>query len=94
MSVVTFVGQGYVAPSSITISNAAFGSSGLVLTWNSCAGSSYSVLKANGAAPPISNWTAIVTNYPPGGAGNGWLSYTDTTVTTSGGPSFYRVRSP
>jgi hypothetical protein len=52
------------------------------------------VLKANGAAPPISNWTAIVTNYPPGGAGNGWLSYTDTTVTTSGGPSFYRVRSP
>jgi glucuronoarabinoxylan endo-1,4-beta-xylanase len=94
MSVVTFVGQGYVAPSSIAISNAAFGSSGLVLTWNSSAGSSYSVLKANGAAPPISNWTAIVTSYPPGGAGNGWLSYTDTTVTTAGGPGFYRVRSP
>ena len=49
MSVITFVGQGYVPPSSITISSASFNPGGpaFVLTWNSTAGATYSVFKTN-----------------------------------------------
>ena len=59
-----------------------------VLTWNSTAGATYSVLKS-GVLSPSTNWPAIVTNYPAGGAIGGPLSYTDTTATVS--PAFYRV---
>ena len=59
-----------------------------VLTWNSTAGATYSVLKS-GVLSPAANWPAIVTNYPAGGALGGPLSYTDTTATV--GPAFYRV---
>jgi len=94
LSVVTFVGQDYVPPPSITISNAAFNGSGLVLTWSSYAGATYSVLKTNALTHPAANWPPIVTGYPSGGAVNGSLSYTDTTATMSAGKNFYRVRSP
>lgn len=59
-----------------------------VLTWNSTAGATYSVLKSR-VLSPATNWPAIVTNYPAGGAIGGPLSYTDTTATVS--PTFYRV---
>jgi len=95
LSVVTFVGQEYVAPPGITISGAAFNGSGLVLTWNSYAGATYSVLQTNVlAGGPATNWAALITGYPAGGAVNGTLSYTDTTATMSGGQSFYQVSSP
>jgi len=94
MSVVTFVGQGYVPSSNITISSAAYISGGpaFVLNWNSMAGATYSVLKTNILVGPISNWPAIVKGYPPGGATGGPLSYTDATAAFS--PAFYRVSSP
>jgi glucuronoarabinoxylan endo-1,4-beta-xylanase len=93
-SVVTFVGQGNAAPSSISISGAAYLSSGhsFVLTWNSTAGATYSVLKTNVLGAAAANWPVLVTGYPPGGAAGGSLSYTDTTATV--GPAFYRIRSP
>jgi hypothetical protein len=95
LSVVTFVGQGYVLPPGITISNAAFNASGLVLTWNSYAGATYSVLQTNVlTGAPAGNWIALITNYPVGGAANGSLSYTDTTATMTAGRNFYQVRSP
>jgi hypothetical protein len=59
-----------------------------VLTWNSTAGATYSVLKS-GVLSASTSWPAIVTNYPAGGAIGGPLSYTDTTATA--GPAFYRV---
>jgi glucuronoarabinoxylan endo-1,4-beta-xylanase len=92
LSVVTFVGQGYVLPPGITISNAAFNGSGFVLTWNSFAGATYSVLKTNALPGGAANWPAIVTGYPAGGAAGGSLSYTDTTV--SAAANYYQVRSP
>jgi hypothetical protein len=94
MSVVTFVGQGNVVPASITISNVSYNSTApaFVLTWNSTAGATYSVLKTNVLSGSTSNWPAIVTGYPTGGAAGGSLSYTDTTATV--GPAFYRIRSP
>jgi glucuronoarabinoxylan endo-1,4-beta-xylanase len=94
MSVVTFVGQGYAVSTNITISGVSYAPNGtsLVLTWNSTASVTYSVLKTNVLGGSAINWPAIVTNYPAGGALGGSLSYTDTTVTVS--PAFYQVRSP
>ncbi len=94
MSVVTFVGQGSVAPSSITISNAFYDPTtpAFVLTWNSTAGATYSVFKTNVLGGSVSNWPVVVTGYPLGGATGSSLSYTDTTATVS--PAFYRVSSP
>jgi glucuronoarabinoxylan endo-1,4-beta-xylanase len=87
LSVVTFVGR-----SSITISGAAFNGSAFVLTWNSVAGETYSVLKSSVLPIPDINWPAIVTGYPAGGAMGGWLSCTDATASET--PAFYRLRSP
>ncbi|HEV2437051.1 MAG TPA: hypothetical protein VG077_13730 [Verrucomicrobiae bacterium] len=94
MSVVTFVGQNYVAPSRITISSDSYDPSAhaFVLTWNSTVGATYSVLKTNVLGGPVSNWPAVVTGYPAGGAMGGPLSYTDTTAAVN--PAFYRVSSP
>ncbi len=94
LSVVTFAGQSYVAPASITVSNAAYDSIGpaFVLTWNATSGATYSVFKTNVLGGPVSNWPAVVTGYPAGGAIGGPLSYTDTTAAVS--PAFYRVSSP
>jgi O-glycosyl hydrolase len=94
MSVITFVGQGYVPPSSITISSASFNPGGpaFVLTWNSTAGATYSVFKTNVLGGAVASWPAMVTGYPVGGATGGPLSYTDTTATAS--PAFYQVSSP
>jgi glucuronoarabinoxylan endo-1,4-beta-xylanase len=92
LSVVTFVGQGFVLPPSITISGAAINGSGFVLTWNSFAGATYSVLKTNVLTTPANEWPAIVTGYPAGGAAGGSLSYTNGISGT--GVNFYRVRSP
>ncbi|MGB7769059.1 MAG: hypothetical protein WBN22_09445 [Verrucomicrobiia bacterium] len=94
MSVVTFVGQGNVMSSNITISSASYIPNGpaFTLTWNATAGATYSVLKTNALNGSASNWPAIITGYPAGGAAGGPLSYTDTTATIS--PSFYRVSSP
>jgi glucuronoarabinoxylan endo-1,4-beta-xylanase len=93
-SVVTFVGQGSVTPSSITISNVSYNPSGpaFVLTWNSTAGATYSVFKTNVLGGSVTNWPVIVTGYPMGGATSASLSYTDATVTA--GQSFYKVSSP
>ena len=91
-SVVTFVGQAS-ASSNIIISGAAYQPGGhFVLTWNSTAGTTYSVLKTNILGSPSANWPAIITGYPTGGATGGPLSYTDTTATAT--PAFYRVKSP
>jgi glucuronoarabinoxylan endo-1,4-beta-xylanase len=93
-SVATFVGQSYVAPSSITISNVSYNPSGpaFVLTWNSTAGATYSVFKTNTLGGSATQWPAIVTGSPAGGAVGGPLSYTDTTATLN--PAFYKVGSP
>ena len=93
-SVVTFVGQGYAAPTSITISNVSYDPSGpaFVLTWNSTPGATYSVLRTNVLGVPPAPWPMMVTGYPAGGAAGGPLSYTDTTATIS--PAFYEVSSP
>ncbi len=94
LSVVTFVGNGFVASSNITITGDSYVPSGhsFVLAWNSTAGATYSVRKTNVLGGSATNWPAIVTNYPAGGAAGGPLSYTDTTATVS--PAFYQVRSP
>ena len=94
VSVVTFVGQGYVPSSNTTISGTAYISGGpvFILSWNSTAGATYSVLKTNVLSGPIINWPAIATDYPAGGAAGGPLSFTDATAVVS--PAFYRVRSP
>jgi glucuronoarabinoxylan endo-1,4-beta-xylanase len=98
LSVVTFAGQSSQLPPGITISNAALTANGLVLTWNSFAGATYSVLQtntlANGGPSPTSNWNTLITGYPAGGAMNGTLSYTDTTANASVSASFYQVSSP
>jgi glucuronoarabinoxylan endo-1,4-beta-xylanase len=93
-SVVTFAGQGQVAPASIIISNVSYNPSGpaFVLTWNSTAGATYSVLRTNLLGAPAAQWPTIVTGYPVGGAVGGPLSYTDTTATIT--PAFYKVSSP
>ncbi len=93
-SVVTFAGQGYVAPTSITISNVSYDplTPAFVLTWNSTAGATYSVFRTNVLGVPAAQWPVIITGYPAGGATGGSLSYTDTTATVS--PAFYRVSSP
>ena len=93
-SVVTFVGQGYVAPASITISNVSYNpiTSAFVLTWNSTLGATYSVFRTNALNGPVAPWPVMVTGYPFGGASGGPLSYTDTTATLS--PAFYKVSSP
>jgi glucuronoarabinoxylan endo-1,4-beta-xylanase len=92
LSVVTFAGQATLPPSTITISNNTLNGNGFVLTWNSVAGGFYTVLKTNALAHSATNWAAITTGYPPGGASGGSLSYTDSAV---GLPSsFYQVRSP
>jgi len=95
LSVVTFVGQLYVAPPSITISNAALTENGFILTWNSYAYASYSVLQTNvlTSGAPATNWNVLVTGYPAG-ATNGTLSYTDTTANASVSASYYQVTSP
>ncbi len=92
-SVVTFVGQGNVAPS-IIISSTSYNPGGpsFVLTWNSTASATYSVHKTNVLGGSAVSWPAIVTGYPVGGALGGPLSYTDITATVS--PAFYRVSSP
>jgi glucuronoarabinoxylan endo-1,4-beta-xylanase len=92
LSVVTFVGQAILPSSTITISNASFNGDNLVLTWNAVPGAFYSVLKTNVLASPATNWPAIVTGYPPGGAAAGSLSYTDTAVSLT--TNFYEIRSP
>jgi hypothetical protein len=91
-SVVTFV-NGASLPA-IIISSPAYppGGHSFVLTWNSTAGATYSVLRTNILGNPSANWPAIITGYPTGGALGGPLSYTDTTATAS--PAFYRVKSP
>jgi glucuronoarabinoxylan endo-1,4-beta-xylanase len=92
LSVVTFVGQAYTAPTNLAISSAAFNTNAFVLTWNSEAGATYSVLKTNVLSGSASKWPAIVTGYPMGGAVGGSVSYTVVVVGVS--PSFYRVSSP
>jgi glucuronoarabinoxylan endo-1,4-beta-xylanase len=92
LSVVTFVGQAFVTQSNIVISGAVFNTNAFVLTWNSVAGATYSVLKTNVLSGFATQWPAIVTGYPTGGAMGGPLSYTDVTVSVSA--SFYRVGSP
>ncbi|HLX96863.1 MAG TPA: glucuronoxylanase XynC [Verrucomicrobiae bacterium] len=92
-SVVTFAGQGYVVSTNITISSTTYIPNGsFVLTWNSTAGATYSVLRTNILGGSVSPWPLIGTGYPAGGATGGPLSYTDTTATVS--PAFYRVSSP
>ena len=87
-------GQSIGVSSNIVISSLAAkpGTSSFVLTWNSTAGATYSVLKTNVITGSSANWPVIVNGYPPGGAVGGPLSYTDTTATIS--PAYYRVRSP
>jgi len=94
LSVVTFAGQSYMAPSSTTISNVSYNPTApaFVLTWNSTAGATYSVFRTNVLGGSVTRWPAIVTGYPAGGANGGPLSYTDTTATVS--PAFYEVSSP
>lgn len=94
MSVVTFVGQGAMAPASITISNVSYDpiTPAFVLTWNSTVGATYSVYSTNALGGPVSGWPVLVTGYPTGGAAGGPLSYTDTTATADS--TFYRVSSP
>ena len=94
LSVVTFVGQGGVISSNIMITSTSYNPAGpsFVLTWNSTAGATYSVLETNVLGWPAIDWPAMVTGYPPGGAAGGPLSYTDTTTTLS--PAFYQVSSP
>jgi glucuronoarabinoxylan endo-1,4-beta-xylanase len=92
LSVVTFVGQEYVLPPGITISKAVLNGRGFVLSWYSYLGTTYSVLKTNVLTDSASNWPAIITGYPAGGAAGGSLSYTDTTASATA--NFYRVTSP
>ena len=94
MSVVTFAGQANTTSSNITISSTSYLPAGpsFVFTWNATAGATYSVLKTNVLGGSVTNWPAIVTGYPIGGAAGGPLSYTDTTATVS--PAYYRVSSP
>ncbi|MGD0815195.1 MAG: hypothetical protein ABSA83_16475 [Verrucomicrobiota bacterium] len=92
LSVVTFVGQATLPASIITISNAAVNGSGFVLAWDSVPGGFYTVFKTNALAHSATNWSAIITGYPAGGAAGGSLSYTDSAVSLPSG--FYQVRSP
>jgi glucuronoarabinoxylan endo-1,4-beta-xylanase len=92
LSVVTFVGQAGVAATSIVIAHAAFNGNAFVIGWNSTAGATYSVLRTNVLSGLATNWPAIVTGYPAGGAAGGFLSATDTTAGAT--LNFYRVRSP
>ena len=71
LSVVTFVGQGYVPSSNITIASAAYvsGVPAFVLSWNSTTGATYSVFKTNVLGGPIINWPAIVDRLSCRGSG-------------------------
>ena len=92
LSVVTFVGQAFVAPFNISVMPGPVNRSALVLHWNSVAGASYSVLKTNRLSGIETNWPVLQTGYPAGGAAGGSLSYTDATVNAS--PAYFRLRSP
>ncbi len=94
MSVVSFAGHGFSPPTNIIISNVSYNSTvpAFVLTWNSTAGATYSVFGTNVFGGSFTNWSAITTGYPPGGAAAGSLSYTDTTAVA--GSTFYRISSP
>jgi glucuronoarabinoxylan endo-1,4-beta-xylanase len=92
MSVVTFVGQAYSVPTNIFISSVTYTNRAFVLTWNGTPGAIYSVLKTNVLPGAATNWPAVITSYPFGGAVGSSISYTDTTATAS--QSFYRVTSP
>lgn len=94
MSVVSFVGQGFSPPTNIIISNISYNSTvpAFVLTWNSTAGATYSVFGTNVFGNSFTNWPAMISGYPPGGAAAGSLSYTDTTAVA--GSTFYRISSP
>ena len=91
LSVVTFVGKAFL-PFNLAISGSPPSGSGLVLSWSSVSGASYSVLKGNLLSGSFTNWAAIVTGYPKGGAASSALSYTDAAVNMP--PDFYRIRSP
>jgi glucuronoarabinoxylan endo-1,4-beta-xylanase len=94
MSVVSFVGQGFSAPTNIVISSSSYNSTvpAFVLTWNSTAGATYSVFGTNALGGSLTNWPTMITGYPPGGADANSLSYTDTTAAASS--TFYRISSP
>jgi O-glycosyl hydrolase len=94
MSVVSFVGQGFSPPTNIIISNISYNSTvpAFVLTWNSTVGATYSVFGTNVFGNSFTNWPAMITGYPPGGAVGGSLFYTDTTA--AAGSTFYRISSP
>jgi glucuronoarabinoxylan endo-1,4-beta-xylanase len=94
MSVVSFVGRGFIPPTNIAISSVSYNpsASALVLTWNSTAGATYSVYKTNQTSGSRAIWPIFVTGYPSGGAAGTQLSCTDTTATARSG--FYRVSSP
>ncbi|HUA67939.1 MAG TPA: hypothetical protein VMA13_05265 [Candidatus Saccharimonadales bacterium] len=93
-SVVTFSGQAFSAPTNTVVSGVSYdpAAPAFVLTWNSTQGATYSVFKTNVLSGSGTNWPAIVTGYPVGGAAGGPLSYTDTAATVS--PAFYKVSSP
>jgi glucuronoarabinoxylan endo-1,4-beta-xylanase len=91
MSVTTFVGQGYSISTNIIISSASYKNQAFVLTWNATPGASYTVVKTN-VLGRGSNWPAIISGYPFGGAAAGSISYTDVTATAM--QTFYRVTSP
>ena len=92
LSVVTFVGQAYVPPSSLGIAHPSAGGNAFVLSWNATPGATYSVLRTNRLAGTNMNWPALLTGYPVGGAQGGPLSFTD--VTAGIATNFYRVRNP
>lgn len=94
MSVVTFAGQGYAAPTSITISSISYipAAPAVVINWNAMPGATYSVFRTNVLDALRTNWSPMVSGYPSGGATGGSLSYTD--ATTTAGSTFYRISSP
>ena len=92
MSVVTLVGQAYTTPANIFISSAIYSNQTFVLTWNATPGAIYSVFKTNYFTGTTTNWPAIATGYPVGGAAAGSINYTD--AAAAGIQSFYRVTSP
>jgi len=92
MSVVTFVGQAYTTPANINISSTIYSNKTFVLTWNVTLGAIYSVFKTHQLTGTTTNWPAIATGYPVGGAAAGSINYTDAAAAAI--QSFYRVTSP
>ncbi len=92
----TFVMAVYAAPAitqpPITISNITKNGGGVTLTWNSSAGSTYSVLRNGNLTDAVSSWSTITSGYPGGGAAGGPLSFTD--PTPPAGASFYIITRP